>query len=554
MEDKRMLIQAFTITIGSILSRVIGLIYVFPFAHLVGQEGQALYSYAYTPYVIFIDLATLGIPLGIAKFISIYNAQGNYLTSYKTFKSTLLMMLGIGLTMCLALFLLAKPIAYQILGGQEAIHNNITQVIAVIRIIALALIVVPIIAVMRGFFQGFKKPNISVLSQLLEQLTRVLFIIISSFLLIKVFHKPYYYAVYFAVASALVAAVVAYFVLRINLGKYQPKLEEMIKKGYLNKQLDNIKEKSTSAIYQELFKYALPISFFGLISSLYLFIDTLTFNKAYLLRGEGNSEIIYGTYAFEINKLIMIPVTVGIGLGVSLIVYISEAYTLRYYKIINRQINKALQTCFFIIMPFIMLMMIFNKGVYSFFYDYRNVYGSKILLSYAPVVILLCFNHITSSILQGINKERYLVISMLAGICFKYLYNEPLIIKLGYNGAILSTVIGLLITILSNFFIMAYTIKHNHVYLVRRLLIILIINLVLGSCFYLFNFYILSINYDITNKLSCFIYVGINTFVYLILYLLVCYYLGVLDVILGRKCDIKNLISYIKRKTIPNGF
>lgn len=550
MEDKKMLKQAFTITFGNIFSRILGLIYVFPFAALVGQQGQALYSYAYIPYVIFIDLATLGIPIGVAKFISIYNAQGDHLTSYKTFKKTLLLMLGIGITMCLILLVLAKPIAYQILGGKEEIHNNISQVIAVIRIIALALIVVPVIAVMRGFFQGFKQPQISVLSQILEQLTRVILIIVSSFLLIKVFHKPYYFAVYFAVGSAVIAAIVAYFVLRINLNKYRLKIGELIRKDNIDNQTN--KDKSTIVIFKELFKYALPISIFGLISSLYLFIDTLTFNKAYLLRGDGNSEIIYGTYAFEINKLVMIPVTVGIGLGVSLIVYISEAYTLRYYKIINRQINKALQTCFFIIMPFIMLMIILNQAVYSFFYDYQNTYGSKILLSYAPVAILLCFNHITCSVLQGINKERYLIISMLVGICFKYLYNEPLIIMLGYNGAILSTVIGLLCTILGNFLIMAYTIKHYHIYLVRRLLVIVIINIILGGCFYLFNYIILPVNLDLSSRLNCFVYLSINTLIYIVIYLIICYWLGILDVILEKKCDIRKLGKLLKRKIIPN--
>ena len=316
-----MLRQAFILTAGNIVSRFLGLIYIFPFAWLVGQEGQALYSYAYVPYIIFIDLATLGVPLGVAKLISYYNAQNDYLTSYRIYKKSSTLMLIIGVVMFLIMFLLAKPIAYQVLGGKEELINNVNDVTNVIRIISSALIVVPSIALLRGFFQGFKLPKSAAASQIIEQLTRVLFILITSFFLIKIFKLNYTIAIYFAVSCATIASIAAYILLRVHFKKFYPKLIVLLKKNIITQ------TKSTKELIIELFRYALPIALFGLVSSLYLFIDTLTFNKAYLVRGIENSEIIYGTYAFEINKLIMIPVSLGMGLGLSMLVYITESYT-----------------------------------------------------------------------------------------------------------------------------------------------------------------------------------------------------------------------------------
>ncbi len=548
MSDKAMLKQAFILTAGNIISRFLGLIYIFPFAWLVGQEGQALFSYAYVPYAIFIDLATLGIPLGVAKFISIYNAQNDYVTSYNIFKRSTIFMLIIGIMMFLMMFLLAKPIAYQVLGGESEITNNVKDVTNVIRIIASALIVVPSIALLRGFFQGFKLPKSMALSQVVEQITRVLFIIVSSFFVIKVFNLDYTIAVYFAVSAATIASIAAYVLLRVHLHKFFKRLKGLLKTSVTSH------NKTTKELFKELLRYAIPIALFGLVTSLYLFIDTLTFNKAYLLRGEVNPEIIYGTYAFEINKLIMIPVSLGMGLGVSMLVYISESYTKGYYKIVNKQILKAIQICTFIILPIVALMMIFKDSLYSFFYSSENIYGPSILLAYAPLALIIGFNHITCSVMQAINKQNYLLITMLLGVSLKYLYNEPLIQSLGYNGAILGTFIGLMVTIIANFLIMEYTIRFKHLYMIRRLLIIFGVNLVVSGILVIFNFVIFEININLASRFQCLLFLSINGIIYVILYLCVSYIIGLFDVVFGKEFKLKKLLLVIKNKYVTNQY
>ncbi len=548
MTQKSMLKQAFILTAGNIISRFLGLIYVFPFAWLVGQEGQALFSYAYVPYAIFIDLATLGVPLGVSKFVSIYNAQNDYLTSYKIFKKSTILMLVIGFIMFLMMFFLAKPIAYQVLGGKTKIVNTVNDVTLVIRVISTALIVVPSIALLRGFFQGFKLARPSAISQIIEQLTRVLFILVSSFIIVKWLKLDYTVAIFFAVLSATIAAIAAYILLRLQLHHFFKKLNPLILKSTISH------EKSTYQLFKELFKYAIPIALFGLVTSLYLLIDTLTFNRAYLLRGFENPEIIYGTYAFEINKLIMIPVSLGIGLGVSVLIYISESFTKKYYTSINKQINKALETCTYIIVPIIILMMIFPKAVYSLFYQPSNIYGPQVLLSYAPVAILLCFNHITGAIMQGINRQRFLLISMAIGVSLKFLYNETLIEQFGFNGAILATTIGMLATISANLLAFSYAIKFKHLYIVRRLLVIFGLNVFLGGLLYLVNFQILKVNLDYFNRFDCLIFLSINTFIYLLIYIVISYATGLLDIISGREYNLKDIILGIKNKYVTNSF
>lgn len=52
--------------------------YVIPFYAIVKEHGTALYQFSYVPYTIFISIATAGVPLAVSKFISKYNALGEY--------------------------------------------------------------------------------------------------------------------------------------------------------------------------------------------------------------------------------------------------------------------------------------------------------------------------------------------------------------------------------------------------------------------------------------------------------------------------------------------
>ncbi|MFB4475562.1 oligosaccharide flippase family protein, partial [Oceanobacillus caeni] len=71
---------AFILTLASFLSKFLGMIYVIPFNALVGDTGGTLFSFAYTPYSIFISLSTVGIPVAVSKFVSKYNSLGDYET------------------------------------------------------------------------------------------------------------------------------------------------------------------------------------------------------------------------------------------------------------------------------------------------------------------------------------------------------------------------------------------------------------------------------------------------------------------------------------------
>ena len=59
-------------TLGIVIAKILGIIYVIPFHAVIGAEGGALYGYAYTIYTLFVSLASAGVPLAIIMLKNVY--------------------------------------------------------------------------------------------------------------------------------------------------------------------------------------------------------------------------------------------------------------------------------------------------------------------------------------------------------------------------------------------------------------------------------------------------------------------------------------------------
>ena len=174
-------------TIGIVLCKVIGLVYVIPFYAIIGTQGGALYSYAYAIYNIFLNLATSGIPVAMSKVVSEFNEMGYYNTKERTFKIGLKIISVLCIISFLVLFIFAPQIAYLIIGDVKG-GNTIEDVTMVIRVISTAVLVVPHLSVSKGYLQGHKIMQVSSIADVLEQIVRVAVILIGSFLSLKVLH------------------------------------------------------------------------------------------------------------------------------------------------------------------------------------------------------------------------------------------------------------------------------------------------------------------------------------------------------------------------------
>lgn len=152
--------------VAGILTRFLGLFFRWPLIMLIGDEGIGYYQMSYPLYMFFIAMAS-GVPVAISKMISEKNATNDMYGSFEVMKESAILMTIIGTGTTLALFFFAKPIIGFLKWDQKAYYSLIG--------ISFAPIVISFVTIFRGFFQGLQNMTPSAISQIIEQIGRVIF-------------------------------------------------------------------------------------------------------------------------------------------------------------------------------------------------------------------------------------------------------------------------------------------------------------------------------------------------------------------------------------------
>ncbi len=460
------------LTIGLFLSKALGLLYLVPLYAIVGEENIPLYQYAYVPYNIALAIAISGAPLAISKYVSKYNALGDYATGRKLLKSGMLVMAITGVVSFLTLYLLAEPIA-NIVHSDDKQTFSVDDIAGVIRWVSYALLAVPLMSIVRGFLQGYQKFEPTSVSQLVEQIVRIIVVLVGAFIVVNVLDESPKTAINFAVFAAFIGALAGLVVLFKYWKSYKPEMDHLLVNS------PPASDVSFKEMYTEVFAYILPFVLVGVINPLYQFVDMITFNGAMSSIGKVEvSETYLGMLNLLTHKFVMIPVMVATGFSMALIPVITSYYVKNDQKGITRSLDQTFQIMLYLTIPMVIGLIILSNELYQFLYSESTV-GAAILASYAPVAILFGLYTVTAAILQGIDKHKWIVFTSLLGLLFKLALNIPLIKLFQTDGAILATSIGYGIAVSINIAIISKTLHYRSVMVFRRLILIAILNIIM---------------------------------------------------------------------------
>ncbi|WP_071460437.1 putative polysaccharide biosynthesis protein [Bacillus massilinigeriensis] len=465
--SSKLLRGTFILTLGTIVSKVLGLFYVIPFYAIVKAEGTALYSYSYIPYTIFISIATAGVPLAVSKFVAKYNAMGEYAVGRKLFKSGLAVMLATGIVSFLIMYFTSPILAEMSISPEDKGLIDVADVTTVMRAVSFALIVVPFMSLIRGFFQGHQSMGPSAVSQVIEQIVRIAFVLGGAFLVYKVLDGSLVAAVSIATFAALIGALGSLAVLCWYWYKRKSFLDELLLEDRGTMDI------SLKEIYKEIILYAAPFVFVGIANPLFQFIDQITFSKAMASIGmhNGASEA-FSVLNFESHKLVIIPVSLATAFSLTLVPSITKSFVERDRKSMNRQLDQTFQVLMYLTVPAAVGIALLAEPVFTVFYEHKEL-GTEVLRSYAPVAILFSLFSVTAAILQGINEQRFTILSLLTGLLVKLTLNIPLIRLYETQGAVLATALGYTAAILINLYVIRKFARYPFRFVSRRIALIL---------------------------------------------------------------------------------
>ena len=428
-------------SLSFLIIKFLGAIYVIPFYAIVGELGGALYSYAYTVYSLIINICTIGIPHAISKIISEYNTLEMYEAKERTFKIGNKIMVILSTILFLLMFIFAKQAAYIFIGDIDSTGNSIEDVVLVIRSISFCLLIVPYLAIKRGYLQGQKFITVSTTGEVIEQVVRVAFILVGSYLAINVFNAKTSIGVAIAVFGAFIAGLAAYIYLDVKIRK---------NKKEFNMPSKNQKDKvSNKTILKKIVSFSIPLMIVSITTDLYNMTDL-----SLIIRGLGYlgysgkvAETIGSIMATWASKICLIVNAITFGLTINIIPHMSSSYVKKDYKTINNQFIKSIAMVIVIGLPMSIGISLLANEVYYIFYG-ASKYGGIILRLLPYSIMLGNINMVVNTTLQSLDKFKTIYISTFTGLLTNALLDIPLMIlcdKIGiypYYGAIISTMIG----------------------------------------------------------------------------------------------------------------
>lgn len=443
MKKDKFVQGAMIATVAIFISRFLGIVYVIPFYAVIGNKGGALFSYAYSLYSIFLALSTMGFPLAISKLTSEYDTLGDYHLKERAFKIAKRTLFVLSIISFAILVIFAPQIAHVFVGDIKG-GNSISDVAFAIRMVSTALLIVPALSVTRGYLQGHKFITPPSISQVVEQVVRIVVVLGGSYLCMYYFHAPLRVTVGISVFAATVGGVAAYLYL---LRKIKTSRADLRQNSEEKREETKVTNKD---IIRRLIKYSIPFIFSSLVtSSLYNFVDLATMNKTMVHLGYtmSQAENVVGIVVNWTTKLNMIVMSVGMGLTTSLLPNITDSFVKRDFSEINLRINKAIQLLLYIIIPLTAGIILLGTPLWTFFYgfDTLGVFIFRYTMVVAFVVTLL---QILIIIFQSTNNNKKLIYFLLVGLGIKIIFQVPLMqtfyhfgIDASY-GAITSAVLG----------------------------------------------------------------------------------------------------------------
>ncbi len=507
---------AFIATLGIVLTKILGIIYVIPFHAVIGERGGALYGYAYTIYLLFMSLSSAGIPLAISKIVSEYQTLGYYNAKRRAFIIGKKIALLLGFICFLLLLLFAPWIAHAVLGDLSG-GNTISDVTLVIRVVASALLFVPVLSIYRGYFEGHRFMEDPSFSQVLEQLVRVFVIVLGSFLALKVFDLSITTAVGIAVFGATAGAIAAYLYLLYKKNKNNSKFNEKIRP--VNEPIITNKQ-----IFKKIVIYAVPFILIDVFKSLYNYIDMVTVVEGlvqYANFSVTDAETIMSMLSTWGAKFNMIVLSISTGIIISLIPNLTTSVVKKDYDDINHKINQAFSILLFFTLPMTLGISFLADSIWTVFYG-ASEYGPSVLSYFIFVGFMIGLFTSTVSIIQVLKDYKTVIWSLIIGVVLKFLLNDNLIMafyKMGlpaYYGVITASLIGYFVSFMICIMRLKFKYKINYENLTKNLIDTICGSMLMIVGLFLVNLILPSTDSRIIHLVYIVIYVAVGALIYVI--------------------------------------
>ncbi|MBO5954708.1 MAG: oligosaccharide flippase family protein [Clostridia bacterium] len=425
MKKNNLMSGAFVLSVGAVLSKVFSAIYRIALTRILGGVGIGIYQLIFPFYSLCVVLATAGLPMAISKVISKH--KGN---EAGVIKKCFLFTSVVALTLSFILFISSKGLAK--IQGQSEI--SLCYVI-----LAPTIIIVSVMSVLRGYFQGKHNFVPSSISNIVEQFVKMCAGLILSLSLISI-------SLFAAIVGAVVAIVIS------------ESLSFVILLLYIKKEKLKVDKKQNVTI-KEIAKDVLPITLTNIVLPISSFVDSLiVVNLLSTNFSNKMSVFLYGLESGAVSSLVTIPTIFSFAIAS---VILPNLTSLKHSFSRNVKLSLAIKTVLIITIPCVVSFILVPNRLIEFLYGSKlNAYGidgvkiaSSVLSLSGFGIVFLSVNQIYSSCLQAVDERfvtiRNLTIAVVAKFVIELIFMPSKMLNI-YALAIANSVCYVIVMVLNH--------------------------------------------------------------------------------------------------------
>ncbi|HEK9955583.1 TPA: polysaccharide biosynthesis protein [Streptococcus equi subsp. zooepidemicus] len=458
-------------TAGNFISRLLGVLYIIPWYIWMGQyaiQANALFNMGYNVYAYFLLISTTGLNVAIAKQVAKYNSMGQQEHSYQLIRSTLKVMLVLGLVFSVLMYL-GSPIFARLSGGDETL-------VPIMHSLSLAVFVFPVMSVIRGIFQGYKEIKPYALSQIAEQLVRVIWMLLTTFFIMKMGSKDYISAVTQSTFAAFIGMIASmavlfyYFWTQGFLKAIFTKTEHAIPIDIKGLLIETLKESIPFIITGS------AIQAFQLIDQ-WTFVNTMTLFTSYT---RSQLWVLFGYFNANPAKITMVLIAVAASIGSVGIALLTENYVKKDMRAAARLIINNIEMLLMFLLPALTGAIILARPLYTVFYGSSEEQAVRLFVAVLCLTLLMALYTLFSPMLQALFENRKAIHYFVYGVFVKLVLQVPLIYLFHAYGPLLATTLGLLVPIYLMYRRLHQVTRFNRRLLHKRILLTVIETALMG--------------------------------------------------------------------------
>ncbi|MBQ8247710.1 MAG: polysaccharide biosynthesis protein [Lachnospiraceae bacterium] len=471
--------QGSILAAAGLIARAIGIIRRIPLTNIIGDAGNGFYSAAYEIYAIILLLSSYSLPLAVSKMVAARVSRGQYRNAKKIFKASLLFSIVSGGTACLFVFIFADFLAGTVMSQPMSA--------TALKVLAPTLLIVAVMGVFRGYFQGLGTMTPTAISQIVEQIFLVIFSLIFADIafgrgqLYDNLMMSENYAPAQGAAGAtlgcgigalagLLFLLMVYYVSRNNMHKAEQKDATRVNEDY-------------AAIFRVLLLTIVPVILSSVAYNLCGVLDQSIFNHYMTGQGLGAQQTdIWGVYSGKYKVLTNLPIALASAMCSAIVPSLSGSFANNDIAGARSKVATAIRATMMVTIPSAVGLAVLGTPIVDMLFSGEVDLAGQMLLFGTLSIVFYALSTLGNGILQGIGKMYVPIINAAISLIIHILSLWVMLyfMKLGIMSVVFSNIIFSLVMFLLNHLAIRKYIGYRQE-LIKTFMIPLIVSVVMGA-------------------------------------------------------------------------